>query len=156
MFQHQHSASRVNLFLNNALAATDERLESFVAPYVRSWGFPEFDAFNRGEYLGFFNYLIDVFAQRSWSVDTLLATDSQTLVRLSIRGYHHEEFMGLPATGAYLEFGSHLLVRVRDDLISESWMYKKSLRMMTKKGDVFEWMPDAKTTGIGMPKVGCC
>lgn len=134
MYDHQ----QVKQFINNALSGSALPLENVLAAQIRSWGFPEFDPASRAEYQGFFNYLIDVFADRQWSVEQLLASDSQVLVRFRISGYHHEEFMGLPATGAFLEFSSHILFRVRDGLITESWMYKKSLRMTTKKGNAFE------------------
>ncbi|HTF97115.1 MAG TPA: ester cyclase [Cellvibrio sp.] len=134
MYDHQ----QVKQFINSALSGSAVSLENVLAAHIRSWGFPEFDPASRAEYQGFFNYLIDVFAERQWSVEQLLASDSQVLVRFRISGYHHEEFMGLPATGAFLEFSSHILFRVRDGLITESWMYKKSLRMTTKKGNAFE------------------
>lgn len=142
---HQHLAALVNNFLNSALAGAHARSEKLLAPRIRCWGFPEFDPSSRAEYQGFFNYLLDVFAGRDWTIEQLLASDSQVLVRLRISGHHHEEFMGLPATGAYLEFGANLLFRFRDDMIEESWMYKKSLRMTTKKGNVFELIPQAKS-----------
>ena len=143
MYHHQHLAAQVKQFLNGALSGSHSQLDKLLAPQIRCWGFPEFDPTSCAEYQGFFNYLVDVFAQRQWSIDQLLASDSQVLVRFRISGYHHEEFMGMPATGAYLEFSSNILFRVRDGLIDESWMYKKSLRMTTKKGSVFELVPDA-------------
>ena len=142
MYDHQ----QVKQFINSALSGSALPLENVLAAQIRSWGFPEFDPASRAEYQGFFNYLIDVFADRQWSVEQLLASDSQVLVRFRISGYHHEEFMGLPATGAFLEFSSHILFRVRDGLITESWMYKKSLRMTTKKGNAFELISSSTAT----------
>lgn len=153
MYHHQHVAAQVKQFLNSALEGSHNQFDKLLAPQIRCWGFPEFDPSSRAEYQGFFNYLVDVFAQRQWSIDQLLASDSQVLVRFRINGFHHEEFMGLPATGAYLEFSSHILFRVRDGLIDESWMYKKSLRMTTKKGNIFELIPAAATTMDRLPKV---
>ncbi len=147
MHHHQHLAAQVKQFLNSALAGSSIQPDRLLAAQIRCWGFPEFDPANRAEYQGFFNYLIDVFTQRQWTIEPLLTSDSQVLVRFRISGYHHEEFMGLPATGAYLEFSSHILFRVRNGLIDESWMYKKSLRMTTKKGSVFEFVPDAALVG---------
>lgn len=152
MYHHQHLATQVKQFLNSALSGSHSQLDKLLAEQIRCWGFPEFDPASRAEYQGFFNYLVDVFAQRQWSIDQLLTSDSQVLVRFRISGYHHEEFMGLPATGAYLEFSSHILFRVRDGLIDESWMYKKSLRMTTKKGSVFELIPDAMSLADQLPR----
>lgn len=152
MHHHQHLAAQVNQFLQGALTGTHGQFEQLLAPQIRCWGFPEFDPASRAEYRGFFNYLVDVFAQRQWTIDQLLASDSQVLVRFRISGIHHEEFMGLPATGAYLEFSSHILFRVRDGLIDESWMYKKSLRMTTKKGSVFELIPSAAALASAQPR----
>lgn len=141
MHHHQQLAAQVNQFLNGALSVSHSHTDQLLAGQIRCWGFPEFDPSSPAEYQGFFNYLIDVFAQRQWSIEHLLASDSQVLVRFRISGFHHEEFMGLPATGAFLEFSSHILFRLRDGLIEESWMYKKSLRMTSKKGNVFELLP---------------
>lgn len=152
MYHHQHLAAQVKQFLNSALSGSHSQFDKLLAPQIRCWGFPEFDPTNRAEYQGFFNYLVDVFAQRQWSIDQLLTSDSQVLVRFRISGYHHEEFMGLTATGAYLEFSSHILFRVRDGLIDESWMYKKSLRMTTKKGSVFELIPAAISLADQLPR----
>jgi hypothetical protein len=73
----------------------------------------------------------------------LLMADSQVLMRFQVRGSQHEEFMGA-GTGVHLEFRAQILFRLCDGLIDESWMYKKSLRMTSKKGEVFEWMPRAE------------
>lgn len=158
MYHRQHLAAQVRQFLNSALAGSHNQFDQLLAAQVRCWGFPEFDPSDRAEYQGFFNYLVDVFAQRQWTIDHLLSGDSQVLVRFRINGYHHEEFMGLPATGAYLEFSSNILFRVREGLIDESWMYKKSLRMTTKKGSVFELIPTAAPLAGQRPKVlsHCC
>jgi predicted ester cyclase len=141
MHHHQQLAAQVKHLFDSTLAGAHQSTNHLLAEQVHCWGFPEFDPSNRAEYQGFFNYLLDVFAQRQWAVEQLLASDSQVLVRFRISGIHHEEFMGLPATGALLEFSSHILFRLRDGLIDESWMYKKSLRMTSKKGHVFELLP---------------
>lgn len=157
MYHPQHLAAQVKNFLNGALTGSHTQVENLLAPQIRCWGFPDFDPTNRAEYQGFFNYIMDVFAQRQWTVEQLLASDSQVLVRFRISGYHHEEFMGLAATGAYLEFSAHILFRVREGLIDESWMYKKSLRMTTKKGSVFDLVPDPAPLANYFPQVrsGC-
>lgn len=151
MFHHQQLAAQVQQFLNCALNGASQHVENLLAPRIRCWGFPDFDPTNRAEYQGFFNYLIDVFAQRQWRIEPLLASDSQVLVRFCITGLHHEEFMGLPATGAHLEFSANILFRLRDGAIEESWMYKKSLSLTTKKGSLFEMIP-AVTTHSAHPQ----
>lgn len=158
MYHHQQLAAQVQQLINGALSGSPQEVEQLLASRIRCWGFPDFDPASRAEYQGFFNYLMDVFARREWTIDQLLASDSQVLVRFCIKGLHHEEFMGLPATGAELEFSANMLFRIREGLIEESWMYKKSLRVITRKGNVFEMIPAANSHSIHSPgaRKFCC
>lgn len=138
MQDHQYLEAGIRSFLSGAFAGSTKHFEQYVAEQVRCWGFPEFDPTCRSEYQGFFNFLLDVFDGAEWSIDQLLASDSEVLVCLRIEGIHHEEFMGLPATQCLLSMSARLLFSIRDGLITETWMYGKSVKLTTVKGKCFE------------------
>ncbi|HSC67683.1 MAG TPA: ester cyclase [Cellvibrio sp.] len=124
----------VREFLQGAHSGQIKNLDFYVAEQVKCWGFPEFNPANRDEYQGFFNYMTDVFAGQKFSITQLLADDTQVLVRFCLSGAHHEEFMGLPASGGDLEFIATALFRLEQRKIREVWMYNKQLQLQTRKG----------------------
>ncbi len=136
---HQKNERLVREFLQAAhsiqIKNLDTYLDAYVADQVKCWGFPEFNPGNRDEYQGFFNYIADVFAAQTFSIEQLLAADdAQVLVRFRVNGTHHEEFMGLPATGGQLEFTATTLFRLAEGVICEVWMYNKHTALQTAKG----------------------
>lgn len=133
-FSHCHHEQLVREFLQAAHCVQIKHLDAYVAEQVKCWGFPEFNPGNRDEYQGFFNYIADVFAEQTFSIEQLLAYDAQVLVRFRINGKHHEEFMGLPATGGELEFTATALFRLEAGMIHEVWMYNKHIVLQTAKG----------------------
>lgn len=134
MCTHRNNERLVKEFLRAAHITQHKDLGNFVAPQVKCWGFPEFNPGNCDEYQGFFNYLADVFESQVFTIEQLLAADSQVLVRFRIQGKHHEEFMGLPASGGELEFTATALFRLDGQKISEVWMYNKHIALQTSKG----------------------
>ncbi len=133
-FSHHHNEQLVREFLQAAHTTQIKHLDAYVAEQVKCWGFPEFNPGNRDEYQGFFNYIADVFAAQTFSIEQLLADDAQVLVRFRISGKHHEEFMGLPATCGELEFTATALFRLDAGMIHEVWMYNKHIVLQTAKG----------------------
>lgn len=157
MQDHPSLNTDIREFLCGAFSGSAAHFERYVGEQVRCWGFPEFNPECRHEYQGFFNLLLDVFAGAHWSIEQLLTSDSEALVSFTIRGVHHEEFMGLPATGCLLAMRARLLLRVNAGLISESWMYGKSIQLTTAKGKCFELQPSAETRAIvPSPLVALC
>lgn len=134
MSLHSNNERLVREFLQAAHNNQVKNLDMYVAEQVRCWGFPEFNPGNRDEYQGFFNYIADVFAAQTFNIEQLLADDAQVLVRFRVSGKHHEEFMGLPATGGELEFTATALFRLEDGVIREVWMYNKHIVLQTAKG----------------------
>lgn len=131
---HQKNERLVREFLQVAHGVQSKNLDAYVAEKVKCWGFPEFNPGNRDEYQGFFNYIADVFTAQSFSIKQLLADDAQVLVRFRVSGQHHEEFMGLPATGGEIEFTATALFRLEKGMIREVWMYNKHMVLQTSKG----------------------
>lgn len=55
-------------------------------------------------------------------VHDVVAAGDRVAVRLTLRGTHAGEFLGIPATGRTVEYTSHELYRVADGLIAEEWI----------------------------------
>lgn len=145
---HQKNERLVREFLQAAHGVQSKNLDAYVAEKVKCWGFPEFNPGDRDEYQGFFNYIADVFAEQAFTIEQLLTDDAQVLVRFRVSGQHHEEFMGLPATGGEIEFTATALFRLEEGMICEVWMYNKQMVLQTSKGYRY-----SSRSSIGLPLV---
>jgi predicted ester cyclase len=154
IFQQQQNTQLVASFLTAAHATPSVFMESIVDEQVKCWGFPEFNPHNRDEYIGFFNYLGDVFEQMDFRIEQCMADNSQALVRFCISGIHHEEFMGLPATGSQLTFSATALFRLENGMIKEVWMYNKHVSLKTSKGTTYR-LQDRQAENCCIGKVAC-
>jgi steroid delta-isomerase-like uncharacterized protein len=55
-------------------------------------------------------------------VEDIIAADDRVAVRLTMRGTHTGEYLGLPPTGRHVTYVSHEFYRVADGLIAEEWI----------------------------------
>ena len=55
-------------------------------------------------------------------IDDVLAEGDQVALRLTFRGTHQGEFLGMPATGRTIEYVSHEFYRIADGLFAEEWI----------------------------------
>jgi steroid delta-isomerase-like uncharacterized protein len=55
-------------------------------------------------------------------VDDVVAAGGRVAVRVTFRGTHAGEFLGIPATGRAIEYVSHEFYRVDGGLIVEEWI----------------------------------
>jgi steroid delta-isomerase-like uncharacterized protein len=55
-------------------------------------------------------------------IDDVVAAEDRVAVRLTFRGTHAGEFLGIPATGRTVHYVSHEFYRVHDGLIVEEWI----------------------------------
>jgi steroid delta-isomerase-like uncharacterized protein len=55
-------------------------------------------------------------------IDDVVAAGDQVAVRLTFRGTHQGEFLGIPATGRTIEYVSHEFYRIADGRIAEEWI----------------------------------
>ena len=55
-------------------------------------------------------------------VDDIVAAGDQVALRLTFRGTHQGEFLGIPATGRTVEYVSHEFYRIADGLFAEEWI----------------------------------
>lgn len=109
-------------------------LARILPEHIHCSGFPEFNPKTRVEFSGFVNYLQDVFEQAEFSFELLLADDKTAIVRIHVRGNHHEEFMGLPASGGLLTFSFSIRFILHKNQIHEAWMDDKKVTLTTPKG----------------------
>jgi steroid delta-isomerase-like uncharacterized protein len=55
-------------------------------------------------------------------IDDVVAEGDQVALRLTFRGTHQGEFLGLPATGRTIEYVSYEFYRIVDGLFAEEWI----------------------------------
>jgi steroid delta-isomerase-like uncharacterized protein len=55
-------------------------------------------------------------------IDDIVAAGDQVAVRLTFRGTHLGDYLGIPATGRSIEYVSHEFYRIVDGLIIEEWI----------------------------------
>jgi len=55
-------------------------------------------------------------------IDDLVAEGDRVAVRLTFRGTHQGEFLGVPATGRTVSYVSHEFYRIADGLVAEEWI----------------------------------
>ena len=55
-------------------------------------------------------------------IDDVVAAGDQVALRLTFRGTHQGEFLGMPATGRTIEYISHEFYRIADGVLAEEWI----------------------------------
>ena len=55
-------------------------------------------------------------------IDDVVAAGDEVAVRLTFRGTHQGEYLGIPATGRTVEYVSHEFYRIADGLVAEEWI----------------------------------
>ncbi len=55
-------------------------------------------------------------------IDDVVAAGDEVAVRLTFRGTHQGDYLGLPATGRTIEYVSHEFYRIAGGLIAEEWI----------------------------------
>lgn len=63
-------------------------------------------------------------------IEDIFASQDRVAVRLTFRGTHAGEFLGIPATGRSIEYVSHEFYRVADGLIAEEWICSDMATLM--------------------------
>jgi steroid delta-isomerase-like uncharacterized protein len=55
-------------------------------------------------------------------IDDIVAAGDRVAVRLTLRGTHQGDYLGMPPTGRAIEYTSHEFYRIVDGLIAEEWI----------------------------------
>ena len=63
-------------------------------------------------------------------IEDIFAAEDRVAVRLTLRGTHSGEFLGIPATARSIQYVSHEFYRVTDDFIAEEWICSDTATLM--------------------------
>jgi steroid delta-isomerase-like uncharacterized protein len=65
-------------------------------------------------------------------IDDIVAAGDEVAVRLTFRGTHLGDFLGMPATGRTIEYVSHEFYRIADGLVAEEWICSDTATMTSQ------------------------
>ena len=68
------------------------------------------------------------------TIEDMIAEGEKVVVRVTMRGTHQGEFMGIPATNKKIEIGEMHIVRFAGGKMVEHWGQEDSLGMMQQLG----------------------
>jgi steroid delta-isomerase-like uncharacterized protein len=80
--------------------------------------------------IGFFNAFPDAIS----NIEDMVAERDRVAVRVTWRGTHKGEFMGVPATGKKFEITGAAIYRITNDKLAEVWAITDSLHFMQQLG----------------------
>ena len=67
------------------------------------------------------NMFRSAFPDIHFTLDQVLAENDHLAIRLTGRGTHKGNFMGIPPTGKQVSFGGMTFIRIQDGKVAESW-----------------------------------
>lgn len=70
------------------------------------------------------------------AIEDMIAEDDKVVVRVSAKGTHVDEFLGIPATGREITMGGIAILRIRDGKIVERWNQLDMLGALVQLGVV--------------------
>jgi steroid delta-isomerase-like uncharacterized protein len=81
-----------------------------------------------------FQSMFDAFPDFEMSVEDTIAEGDKVVIRVTARGTHQGEFMGMPPTGRRIEVPLIDIARIRDGKIAEHWGVMDNAAMMQQLG----------------------
>jgi len=87
-------------------------------------------------YLGLIAMLRAGFPDVQWTLDDTVAAGDKVAARFTMRGTHHGDFMGVPATGKAFTITSMAIYRITDGQIVEEHGLPDMLGLMTQLGAI--------------------
>lgn len=82
------------------------------------------------------NYLLSAFGDLSATVEDIIAEGDTVAMRVTVRGTHAGEFMGIEPTGEEFEIQNMVFSRVTDGKLTERWVQPDMLGLMQQLGIV--------------------
>lgn len=76
------------------------------------------------------------FSDFSATVEETVTEGDTVAMRITLRGTHDGEFMGIEPTGKEFEVGNMVFTRIEDGLIAERWVEPNTLGMLRQLGVV--------------------
>ena len=92
------------------------------------------DANGRAEIRESIGGFIDAFEDFSATVEDIVADGDTVAMRVTLRGTHNREFLGIEPTGESFEVQNMVLTRVEDGRITERWVLPDALGMLMQLG----------------------
>jgi steroid delta-isomerase-like uncharacterized protein len=80
------------------------------------------------------NMFRSAFPDIQFSLDQILAEESRVAIRLTGRGTHKGDFMGIPPTGKQVSFGGMTFVHIQDGKVAERWSLSDIPGLMQQLG----------------------
>jgi len=85
---------------------------------------------------GFYETLWAAFPDVEATIEDMIAEGDEVAFRVTVRGTHEGEFMGVPATGTKITMAVQNIYRLRDGKVIERWSNPDMLGMMTQLGAI--------------------
>lgn len=89
---------------------------------------------NKTAYIGMMEQSTHAFAEFTFTIDDIFAEGDKVVIRLTGRGVHVGEFMGIPATNKPIEVTGILIRRIQAGKIAEEWHNNDMFGMMQQLG----------------------
>jgi steroid delta-isomerase-like uncharacterized protein len=74
------------------------------------------------------------FPRYSLDPEDIFAEGDKVLVRFTLRGTHHGDFMGIPPTGRTVAVPGLIVYRIAEGKIAEHWMHMDNMALMQQLG----------------------
>ena len=82
----------------------------------------------------FFRMFNQAFPDSTFTAEHVLAEGNTVAARVTVRGTHQGEFMGIPATGKFVEFQAMDFVQFADGIATAHWGVTDMVAMLTQLG----------------------
>ncbi len=82
----------------------------------------------------FFTMLFNAFADFQATLEDVIAEGDRVVIRVTGRGTHTAEFMGVPSTGKQVTWRFITIYRIADNKLAEVWSEADQLGMMQQLG----------------------
>jgi predicted ester cyclase len=79
-------------------------------------------------------YLLSAFGDLSVTVEDIIAEGDTVAMRVTVRGTHEGEFMGVEPTGKEFEFQNTVFARLKDGKVVERWIRPDLFGLMQQLG----------------------
>jgi steroid delta-isomerase-like uncharacterized protein len=82
----------------------------------------------------FLGMYLNAFPDSRVTIEDILAEGDRVAVRITFRGTHQGELMGIPATGKSIAMGALNIFRILDGKAAEQWVNQDDLGLMQQLG----------------------
>ena len=96
-------------------------VDEFLAPDFEDYNQPPGTPRGHKGYKASVNMFRTAFPDIQFTLDQVLAEDDRVAIRLTGRGTHKGNFMGIPPTGKQVSFGGMTFIHIQDGKVAERW-----------------------------------